>query len=175
MIRNGDIEKFYADVDKLGLKYPVAEIARATKYSKGNVSQYLKRKMEPSESFMKKFYAAFPESSKKVAPSTVEEPDPEYRTRTDRMLFNLSESIRAHAEATLLRERNYSDMMSQITENAPVETPQAFESIVAGFRELIIDLGLGKKWDSRQEGAAIVRSKLYGPGRQKKSDGIRNG
>jgi transcriptional regulator with XRE-family HTH domain len=59
MLTNKQIEQFYKDVDILNLKYPVAEIARATKESKGNISRILNKKAEPSEAFLKKFYKSF--------------------------------------------------------------------------------------------------------------------
>lgn len=64
------IDKFYADVESLGLKFPVAAIAGRTGFSKGNVSVYLSRKKDPSESFLKKFYAVYKESFKKVPRET---------------------------------------------------------------------------------------------------------
>lgn len=66
MLKMSDIEHFYKHVESLGLKFPVAAIAKATGFSKGNVSDYLKKVKEPSENFIKKVYQAFPESSKKV-------------------------------------------------------------------------------------------------------------
>jgi len=38
-------------VRDLNLKFPIAEISRATKHSKGNISRYLNGKLEPSEKF----------------------------------------------------------------------------------------------------------------------------
>src|SRR6187401_3290742 len=59
MITRDQIEQFYIDVEALGLKFPVAAIAKATEESKGNVSRYLSRKLEPSEPFLKRFYDSF--------------------------------------------------------------------------------------------------------------------
>ena len=52
-------ERFLRDVEKLQLRFPVAEIAEKTGYDKGNVSKYLKGKLTPSESFMEAVYNAF--------------------------------------------------------------------------------------------------------------------
>jgi hypothetical protein len=60
MLTNDDISEFYKAVERLNLKFPVADISRATEEDKGNVSKYLKKKLEPSEGFIKKFYEAFP-------------------------------------------------------------------------------------------------------------------
>lgn len=59
MLTKADISKFYEDVKKLGLRSPVAEIARSTGMSKGPVSEYLSGKKVPSEAFLKKFYDSF--------------------------------------------------------------------------------------------------------------------
>jgi hypothetical protein len=66
MLTEADITQFYLDVAGLGLKFPVAAIAKATKLSKGNVSDYLNRRKKPSENFLKRFYEAFPKSTQKV-------------------------------------------------------------------------------------------------------------
>lgn len=62
MLQKKDIERFYQDVDSLGLRFPVSKIAEATEYPKSNVSEYLSRKKEPSEKFIKAFYQAFKSS-----------------------------------------------------------------------------------------------------------------
>lgn len=63
MITEKDIDGFYQQVKQLGLKFPVAAISKATGYSKGNVSDYLKRNKTPSENFLKVFNAKFLNSS----------------------------------------------------------------------------------------------------------------
>lgn len=64
------ISKFYEDVQKLGLKRPVAVIAKTTEFSKGQVSDYLNRKKEPSENFLRVFYEKFSESIQNVPRET---------------------------------------------------------------------------------------------------------
>lgn len=59
------ISKFYQDVNSLGLKFPVAAIAKETGYSKGNVSGYLKGN-PPSENFISAFYRKFSDRLDKV-------------------------------------------------------------------------------------------------------------
>jgi transcriptional regulator with XRE-family HTH domain len=59
------ISTFYEDVLSLGLKRPVAAIAKETGYSKGNVSLYLSKKLQPSGKFIDRFYEVFKESLKK--------------------------------------------------------------------------------------------------------------
>lgn len=53
------IEKFRADVAKLGLKFPGKTISEKTGYDKSTVSSYLKPDGEPSEPFLKAFYEKF--------------------------------------------------------------------------------------------------------------------
>jgi transcriptional regulator with XRE-family HTH domain len=59
MLTQEIIERFYYDVERLGLKRPVSAIAEKTGYTKGNVSSYLSKKLSPSEKFIKKFYEVF--------------------------------------------------------------------------------------------------------------------
>lgn len=73
MLTKADIEKFYTDLDKLGLKRPNAAISKATGESPGNVSKYLNRKQDPSESFLNRFYDHFYKSSKNVSERDLEE------------------------------------------------------------------------------------------------------
>ena len=70
MITQADIDGFYEEVERMGLKFPVAEISRATGEPKANVSRYLSKKLNPSESFLKKFYISFPKSYKNVPQET---------------------------------------------------------------------------------------------------------
>lgn len=70
MLKKAEIDQFYIDVENLDLKFPVAAIGKATNESKGNVSKILRRKLEPSESFLKRFYEKFPKSSKKGSGET---------------------------------------------------------------------------------------------------------
>lgn len=62
MVTKDKIDRFYKDVDDLGLKFPVAAISKATGFVKGNVSDYLNKKKEPSENFLNSFYEAFKDS-----------------------------------------------------------------------------------------------------------------
>lgn len=177
MLTQNDIEKFYADLENLQLRFPVAAIAKATGFSKGNVSEYVSRKKEPSEAFIKKFNASFQVSSKKVYENGVEEPQSQYGKDTlmAQTIYNLSQSSKEHAaadriraDAEMLREQNNKRLLDLLrTENVPAENQITFDSIAGGLRELLVDLGLGKHWKSREEGAAIVRNKLYAPLREK--------
>jgi hypothetical protein len=53
------IERFYADLEALDLKAPVADISRKTGESKGNVSKIVRRLKEPSDSFLERFYKSY--------------------------------------------------------------------------------------------------------------------
>lgn len=70
MLTKESIEKFHSDVKALGLKFPVAAIAKETGYSKGNVSAYLKN-TDPSEKFLNVFYDKFGKSLENVPQKTV--------------------------------------------------------------------------------------------------------
>lgn len=59
MLTQAVIEKFYKDVEALGLKHPVAEITKRTGMSKGQISQVLNKKLPPSEQLINKFNESF--------------------------------------------------------------------------------------------------------------------
>jgi transcriptional regulator with XRE-family HTH domain len=185
MLTQKIIENFYTDLENLGLRFPISAIAQATGFSKGNVSEYLNRKKEPSQAFIKKFYEVFhAESSKEVPARVLNEPQPEYGKETlmAQTIYNLSQSNKEHAaadriraDAEMLREQNNKRLLDLLTsENAPVESPITFDAIAGGLRELLVDLGMGKHWKSREEGAAAVRNKLYGQLKKKRVGGIQN-
>lgn len=57
MITQQDIDQFYVDFEKMGLKKPVATMmALVPGLSSGNVSEYLSKKKKPSERFIRAFY-----------------------------------------------------------------------------------------------------------------------
>lgn len=55
-------EEFLAAVARLSLRFPNAEIAKATGMSKGMISKLLNGTTPPSEKFMKLFYQKFPKA-----------------------------------------------------------------------------------------------------------------
>lgn len=59
MLTKEQIERFYSEVERLALRFPVASISAKTSEPKSNVSKYLNRKLEPSESFIERFYVGF--------------------------------------------------------------------------------------------------------------------
>lgn len=107
MITRHTIQQFYADVEALGLKHPVADISRATGAGKGNVSNYLSGKLEPSESFLNAFYKAFkdklPISSKKVVESSKDE-RLDYQAQLAKLIDVTSELSKSNASLSKTNE-----------------------------------------------------------------------
>jgi transcriptional regulator with XRE-family HTH domain len=69
-MNEADIDRFYQDVDALGLRFPNKEIAARTGLTKGTVSEYLNKKQPPSESFIKAFYKQFEKDLENVRMTT---------------------------------------------------------------------------------------------------------
>ena len=90
MITKADIDKFYKDVETLGLKFPVAAITEATGFDKSNVSKILGKKLDPSKGFLKRFYGAFSKSGKIVARETLVQELPASYLQTRQRLKNAS-------------------------------------------------------------------------------------
>jgi len=58
-----EIEDFYDHVKQRGFRFPVAAIERATKLSKGYISEVLRRIKEPSQELLNAYWAKFRKSS----------------------------------------------------------------------------------------------------------------
>jgi hypothetical protein len=191
MITRTAIEKFYKDVHKLGLKFPVKEIQKQTGYGKPQVSEILSRKKDPSEAFINKFYAKFYPSSNEVLPETVEskvkdgaaqyaiKPTPGDATATlvesNRLIADsnreLAESnkLLARGNAELAESnkelaKSNADIIAKLkfTENAGQESPLTVQTILPGLLELLIDLGQGKLWDNKDQAETILNKRLFG-------------
>lgn len=106
MVTKEKIERFYKDVDSLGLKFPVAAITKATGYVKGNVSDYLSKKKEPSENFIHAFYKAF-EGSIKVPRET--------NGDLSSLIRNLTEAGIKHEAAINILVISLAEMIAQQT------------------------------------------------------------
>ncbi len=59
MLQRSDIELFYKHLGSLELKFPVADLVRISGLGKSTVSEYISRKKEPSENFLRRFYEHF--------------------------------------------------------------------------------------------------------------------
>lgn len=75
--QNTRLQYILDTIKSLEIRFPVAEIVQKTGFSKGNVSQYLSKKLVPSEGFIKKFYESF-KISRMEQPNMLEEPAAEY-------------------------------------------------------------------------------------------------
>lgn len=90
MLQKAQIEQFYRDVQSVrDIKKLNAVIARATKYSSGNVSEYLNRKKEPSEAFLNSFYEWFKNVPREVtaADKSIRKPKIDLNENTDGITF----------------------------------------------------------------------------------------
>lgn len=154
MITKKEIDQFYIDVDKLGLKFPVAAIAEATEESKGNVSKYLSKKKEPSEKFIARFYERFPKSSKIVSRGNengdgAEIADtPRSAVILERILENFSEShknfsiaYKELSESTNKMADNERIILSRIPATAGVDQATLLETVamVLGMKEFLVE------------------------------------
>lgn len=109
MITQENIDRFYKDVEGLKLKFPVAAIALATGESKGNVSRYLNKKLEPSEPFLIKFYESF-----KIVPREIYEGRKPDIIMEGADLPNLYERLIEEKERGRLRAEKQADEYMQI-------------------------------------------------------------
>lgn len=198
MITKTDIEKFYRDVASLRLKFPVKEIQKATKYGKGNISEILSKKKEPSEAFMKKFYAQFYKNSTVekqniagdpiLSYSAAESTDPiTVLAESNRLIAEsnraLAESNKALAKGNAelaesnksLAKSNADIMRKASTDNGPQESSLTVQTILPGLLGLLNELGQGKLWDSADQGETILSKRLFGHLKKGKVAGTHDG
>lgn len=149
MLTKNDISKFYEYVDALGLKFPVAEIATRTGYSKGNISEVLSKSKEPSENFIKKFYEKFPKGAKDISQESI---------------YSLVESNRSLVESNKILAKNTEELilLLKFTANDPGQIPINVEAKFSLLLELLAEVGSGKNYKSKQEAAAAFRKRIYG-------------
>ena len=106
MLTQDKIDQFYKDVESLKLKNPVSTIAKMMKRSKGNISDYLSKKKEPSESFIDTFYDAFGEflpKEQEQAKNVVNEDNAFYQTAykdTTKFVPIAAQAAYAHSDAS---------------------------------------------------------------------------
>jgi hypothetical protein len=159
MLTKADIDAFYTHVESLNLKFPVAELARATGQSKGTVSGYLTRKKEPSENFIKAVYAKFPKGATKDAVSSTNGSVPAGAMAT---LGSIAESnkVLASANKTLadahyLLAKNNDELISMLkvtTDYVGRETLEAAGAKLLALQEFVIEQSLNKgKYRSEEE------------------------
>lgn len=198
MFTTEEIQKFYDHVEGLGLKFPVAAIAKATGYGKGNVSAYLSRKDEPSENFIKAVYEKFPIGSKKVSRSTVSASNMPEITGAEllRAITTLTESNKGLVDSNrsitdtnrVIADTNAILAQKLIKEDstagAPSDNPLTDPATLKVLLDALAVVGSGEHpWRSKEEGVAVLNSqilKLSGevgkkPGTQTGADRLNTG
>lgn len=192
MITESSISKFYEDVKRLGLKFPVAAVSKATGYKKGQVSQYLSKKDSPSENFVDAFYKAFDESLKKVpreggkkGPGAINFVDSSDNPTLLEILANLSESHRnltaAHEEIAQSNNKlsaanhtlagNEKMLLEKIpTAHVVSDNSIGDASILVPLVDILAGIASGKtRYRSKEEAVAELGMKLslHKPGKGK--------
>ncbi len=174
MITEDQVNDFYRHVESLKLKFPVAAVSKATKLTKGNVSQVLSRKQTPSENFLEVFYKSFPKVSDNgnvtdtnsfekllAINKTLAE---SHRVNSDAQKIS-SEAQLVSAQAlmkliehneTLVKWQTSKANSDDLQGNALIGSP-----ILTDLLEVLVDLGVGKIWHSKQEGLAALSKRFY--------------
>lgn len=171
MVTASEITRFYEYVAGLGLKFPVAAISKATGFSKGNVSQYLSKTLEPSENFMNAVYEKFPIDFKKVPRATSGEKG-KGKGDPDLSLQGLIASNDKLAQANLtladahkIIARNNEELIGRLRtiEHVPEYNPLADPSIQSKLLEVLAELGVGKLWKTKTAGLIELGNALSLP------------
>lgn len=173
MLKREEIDQFYKDVLQIGLKFPVAAIADATGHSKGNVSKYLSRKLEPSEAFLKAYYEKFPKDSKNVSRETIAEPETEYGSgdKTSQLLETINLLVKQN-DKLADTNRILAEKISTIPVGAGSGIDEGWDSFRLAAMDFLFEVAAGKRYKSVDEANNIFRNKLSDEVRAKKKKGI---
>lgn len=153
MLTQEKINKFYDDVKTLGLKRPIAVIAEKTGYSKGNVSSYLSRKLQPSENFINAFYESF-----KIIPrSTASNIEPNQSEKQPNTLAEALEIIKQqNAFLQDLVRSNLTSLARDVNNNA-----MAIQAEIRGYGKY--QILKQSNWDDQEFAKAMaVVDRIYG-------------
>ena len=87
---------------------------------------------------------------------------------TDKIIEDLAASSRDHAaadlkraEAEVLREQNHKRIIDHITGHANAGSPITLETILPELQEILVDLGTGKRWKTKDDALSAVHNKLF--------------
>lgn len=167
MITKEQIEQFYEDVEKLGLVTPVASIAEATGWLKGNVSQYLSGKLRPSENFLNAFYSAFPKNVKNVPYETFREQEEVHSRNKEDLIFDELSKIRQSNDKLIDQQgilvetnKKLADKLLSINSDDQKEMIRGaiLESLVDLIARVGVDAGTWKDHDKAIEAAGKMLS-----------------
>lgn len=168
MLTREKIEEFYKDLEKLGLKFRVASISKATGWSKGNVSQYLSGKLEPSESFLNAFYNAFPKSVKNVPHETFREQEEPHSRNKEDLIFDELSKIRQSNDKLIdqqgiLVETNKKLADKLLSINSDDQQEMARAAILESLVDLIVKIGVDAgTWKDQSKGLEAAGKMLSG-------------
>lgn len=163
MLTKKDIEEFHVYIDRLNLRFPVAALAKATGFSKGNVSEYLNKKKDPSEAFMKKVYEVFPKKAKEPDKgSSAEEPEAVYSIKessTDKLVDTIAVLIRQNDK---LADTNkiLAEKLSTIPVGVREETQRSVDAMLIGLREFVLKVSTGARYKNLEEAQIAFRKGL---------------
>lgn len=141
------IERFYKDIRGLAIKSPVSAIAEATGENKGNVSKYINQKMQPSESFLNRFYMKFGKVVQKSDTTKPEQPQNGTKSQPPPTLTRIGELIK-----TIQYKTNPSLSIEQIAERIGYsrgrlttlvnqgDSQKVFDKLKTEFNDILSDM-----------------------------------
>jgi hypothetical protein len=152
---NQKLDNVLQTIQRLGIRFPIAELSRKMKRSSGEVSAYLSNKKIMSEKFYNDFVEIF--GPAKTETLIVTEKDKALDTISD-----LSRSGLVVAEANKVLADNNKQLIEllriKISAAKESRTEQSLEQIL----DLIADRGVGSLWRSKDEGLQALGSILRG-------------
>lgn len=153
IMSRAEIDQFYKDVEALGLRFPVADISKATRFAKGQVSEYLNKKKEPSENFIRAFYKSFKIGSTNVSRETsLVQPRQDART-TD---FRSKGKVKPDAqESPVNSSHDYKEKYITLLEKENERKAQIIEvnltGLLVGQKSILSHLAVSLEYDALRD------------------------
>lgn len=152
MMANERIQRFYKDIQGLDIRFPVSAIAQATGETKGNVSKYLNQKMQPSESFLNRFYMKFGKVVQKSDTTKPETPQNGTKSHPPPTLTRIAEVIKTIQYRTnpKLTVEEIADRISYSRQRLQSlmkegDSKKAYDKLQAEFKDILNDMTTATK------------------------------
>lgn len=156
------------------------ELAEKTNIPRGRIAKWEQGKGSPKVEDAEKLAAFFAEPIEEVRKNgeqvtahenkvkdEPETPPTSQLLETIQLLVKQQDKLISSYDKIADANRILAQKVDTIPVNAQQESQITFDAIIGGLQELLVDLGTGTHWNSRDQGAAAVRNKLYASLREK--------
>lgn len=175
------LDKVLAIIEKVGMRFPVAQIEKEMKENKGNVSAYLSGKKPISENFYNTFLKKYGPLDRKGLNF-----DSEGEGTQSATLFNLSQSLlvlsesrKIDAESELILAKTNASLTEKVISMGQAATTdpeilQALNSNMRGLLSAIVKVATGMRFPTEAQAVQVLSKIVHEQPRKVKSKGRLN-